>query len=193
MFKDTEKKILDSLKNGDPNAIKSIFFKFHSSLCNIAFRIVGNDDDAKDLVQDVFLKLWINRNNLSIRFSLSAYLKRAVINTSLNYIEKHKKVKKITLEKADLEGVIQNDTELEDNELSLKITSAIDGLPNRTRVVFLLIRFEELSYKEVAESLGISTKAVEKEMMRALRMLRLALKRYFISIVLTFVQIHILY
>lgn len=188
MLKDQERKILDSLKSGERTAMKRIFSDFHPSLCRIACRLVGDEDDAKDMVQDVFLKLWTNRESLSIQTSLSAYLKRAVINTCLNFLEKHKKTKIIALEKADLRSFGKNDTELGGNviELSLKINQALERLPSRTKAVFSLIRFEEMTYKEVADSLDISTKAVEKEMMKALRMLRDSLRDYLVSLVMAF-------
>lgn len=186
MLKDSEKEILDSLQKGERAALKLLYFNYHSALCQAAYNILKDEDDAKDMVQDVFLNLWINKENLNIQISLFAYLKKAVINTSLNFVEKHKKINKIELEKADLSAHGLNDTEQEENlnELNQKISNAIDLMPSRTRAVFSLIRFEEMSYKEVAIQLQISTKAVEKEMMKALRMLREALKDYLVLILI---------
>src|SRR5262249_14714803 len=128
----------------------------------------------------VFVKLWTGRERLNLTGSLEGYLKRAVFNTALNHIEQR------DLKLRHMEGINNVRTalprtpeaELQYSELEESVKAAVNDLPNRTRSIFVLIRSEEMSYKEVAEELQISTKAVEKEMMRALRLLREALKEY---------------
>ena len=175
-----EKNLIEALRRDDRSAIDTIFLKYHTLLCRISFRIVNETDEAKDVVQDVFIKLWRNRRELRIDYSLEAYLKRAVVNTSLNRIESKKRFTTL-----DLQGLTQRDVgerivEQQHGltELSSQVDDAINKLPVRTRAVFTLIRLEEMSYKEVSESLNISIKAVEKEMMKALKLLREALKDY---------------
>jgi RNA polymerase sigma-70 factor, ECF subfamily len=106
-------------------------------------------------------------------------LKRAVLNTSLNYIESRKRFVPLS-DVATQHYVAENIVEQQQSsdELSLHIDKAVNNLPIRTKAVFTLIRFEEMSYKEVADSLDISLKAVEKEMMKALKLLRKELKDY---------------
>jgi RNA polymerase sigma-70 factor (ECF subfamily) len=175
-----EKALIALLKKDDPSAIRTIFDSCHSSLCVLAYRIVNDTDQSKDIVQDVFIKLWKNRQSLELTGSLEAYLRRAAVNTALNYLESSGRWKKQELGKSDLSAFSSNPTEqdISYQELNQKANEAIHHLPVRTRTVFTLIRTEEMSYQEVADALGISMKAVEKEMMKALRLLREALKAY---------------
>jgi RNA polymerase sigma-70 factor (ECF subfamily) len=173
-----EKNFSELLRKGNLSAIKYIFDAYHPGLCLLAYRILKDTDQAKDVVQDVFIKLWGNRHDLEITGSLKAYLRKATVNTALNFVRSSRRFNKQELEQTDLSAFGANSTE-EDifyEELTQKANKAIDDLPGRTRIVFTLIRAEEMSYKGVAETLQISTKAVEKEMMKALRLLRDALK-----------------
>jgi RNA polymerase sigma-70 factor (ECF subfamily) len=174
-----EQQLVSRLKQSDPAALESLFFQYHQQLCKVSFRLVNDVDKAKDIVQEVFIKLWKNREALEIAVSLQAYLKRAVINTSLNVIERDKRSRIVPLEK----GLTETDqataaTPHEVSELEKRAHHAVENLPTRTKAVFKLIRMEDMSYKEVAVVLAISEKAVEKEMMKALKLLRRALTDY---------------
>jgi len=175
----SDENLIPALKRDDRSAINTIFLKHHAMLCRISFRIINDPDEAKDIVQDVFIKLWQKRQELNIHYSLEAYLKKAVVNTSLNRIESKRKFVSLHSSESTVqasENVVEGQQSI--NELSTSVDHAIASLPVRTKAVFTLIRFEEMTYKEVAESLEISTKAVEKEMMKALKLLREALKDY---------------
>ena len=179
MISSDERNLIEALKQSDRSAINTIFLKYHSLLCRISFRIVNDAEEAKDVVQEVYIKLWRNRKEISISYSLEAYLKRAVINTSLNHVERKKKFTFLDPHAPIVkhaENVV--DQQQSFDELSSRVDRAIGNLPLRTKAVFTLIRFEEMTYQEVSENLDISVKAVEKEMMKALKLLREALKNY---------------
>jgi RNA polymerase sigma-70 factor (ECF subfamily) len=186
----TEKELIALIKNDDQIALKQLFDGWHHSLCLTAFKIVQDRDQAKDIVQDVFIKFWKNRKKLEIEGSFGAYMKRATVNTALNHIKRIANFKKAELEKSDLSFFSGNSTDqaLNHDELVKKSEYAIMRLPARTRVVFTLIRSEEMSYKEVSITLGISTKAVEKEMMKALKLLREALKEFLFTSILLLIS-----
>jgi RNA polymerase sigma-70 factor (ECF subfamily) len=177
-----EKELIALLKTHDQKALKSIFEQYHSALCALAFSMIKDKDQSKDIVQDVFIKLWKNRLTLEISTSLQAYLKRATINTALNFMASRKdNLRELNVNIRSTNAV---DQEIAFRELQQGADNAIKNLPVRTRAVFTLIRSEEMSYKQVAITLAISEKAVEKEMMKALRLLREALKEYLPSIVI---------
>lgn len=176
MITDEDVKLLHALKADDRSAVTAIFLKYHQSLCRISYRIVNDADDAKDVAQEVFIKLWRNRKSLQLQFSLEAYLRRAVINTSLNRLETKKRFRPMEAVRHIPEAGEQNQHDA--IELQFRIDAAISSLPVRTKAVFTLIRFESMSYSEVAASLDISEKAVEKEMMKALKLLRTSLRDY---------------
>jgi RNA polymerase sigma-70 factor (ECF subfamily) len=175
-----EEDVASLLNADDQNALNVLFEEYYSPLCLLAFKIVRDRDQAKDIVQEVFIKLWKSRHVLKITTSWKAYLKRATVNTALNYLESGYFQKKHPLEGADLSfySGTTADEQHAYNELKKRSDEAIENLPLRTRTIFVLIRSDEMSYKEVAETLGISLKAVEKEMMKALQLLRTALRDY---------------
>ena len=182
------KALIALLKKDDPSAMKAIFDSNHTVLCRLVYAMVKDTEQAKDIVQDVFIKLWRNRYNLAIQVSLEGYLKRAAVNTALNYLESTGRWKKQQLTESDLSRFALNSTDraFSSDELNQKTDDAIRHLPVRTRSVFTLIRSEEMSYKQVAETMGISMKAVEKEMMKALKLLREALKDYLNALLIVF-------
>jgi RNA polymerase sigma-70 factor, ECF subfamily len=175
-----EKQLLALLKSDDPSAMKVFFNRYHAPLCMLACRMVKDADEARDIVQEVFIRLWKNRKDLQINTSLEAYLKRATVNTSLNLLQSPARQRKQQLDAIDPSSALSpaGDHALSFDELTLRASAAIDNLPPRTRTVFTLIRSEEMTYRDVAETLGISLKAVEKEMLKALKLLREALKEY---------------
>ena len=177
MISPEEKELLASIRRGETAGLKALFEKYHASLCSTAFRLIRSHDTAKDIVQEVFIKFWNNRASIEITSSLQAYLRRSVINATLNQMEKEQRHSKVEIEQLQHHpsGTSSDDHHTTD-ELTREFENAVNSLPVRTRAVFLLIRREEMSYKEVAESLNISLKAVEKEMMKALKLLREMLK-----------------
>ena len=175
-----ERELITLLRRGDQRALQTLFDSYHASLCALACRLINDHERAKDIVQEVFIRLWKNRHQLEIKTSWNAYLKRATVNTALNHIKQASASRNLILEKTNLSSNLTQSSEQEFiySELKKKADDEIEKLPPRTRTVFKLIRSEEMSYKEVAEVLDISIKAVEKEMMKALKLLREALRDY---------------
>jgi RNA polymerase sigma-70 factor (ECF subfamily) len=136
-----------------------------------SFRIVRDKALAEDMVQEVMLRLWQMESLGHIGASLHGYLHRAVLHRSLNKVRDDKR----WTDEVDIPALPQ-DTDpgksISHRALEQRLTTAISALPDRCRVVFVLCRYENLSYKEVAELMGISVKTVENQMTRALRILR---------------------
>ena len=159
-----------------------LFSQYFAPLCLIAHRIVKNQDTAKDIVQDVFVRLWTNREQVHIQSSLEAYLKQSVRNASIDHQRKGYERKRTQIE--NLESIptaainLQAETvdlDIENKETTRLIDHAISQLPERCRLVFVLSRHEGLTYNEIAKKLEISPKTVENQMTKALRSLRLSL------------------
>lgn len=172
--------LVKQIKNGDKNAFESIFKHYYSHLCAYANKFVQDIDESEEIVQEVFFQIWQKRENLDIKSAFKSYLFRAVRNSCLNNI-KHKNIQ-IKHQDYTLHNNEGNQTEFEDkletNELEERIRIAIDKLPTERKKIFLMIRFEELKYKEVAEKLSISTKTIENQMGKALKFMREELKDY---------------
>ena len=169
------------LKNSDEEKFVEFLFKsFYAPLCKTVIRIVRDADAAEDIVQEVFYKIWRNRETLDLSRSVKSYLYRSAINTALNYLEKHKRITQLEENESGHSGLSTNATEdgLHGTELEKMINGAIDELPPRCKTVFTMSRFEEMSYQEIADALDVTVKAVEKQMSKALQMLREKLKMY---------------
>lgn len=159
-------------------AMEALFREMFPLLCQAVYKVLPQSAVAEDLAQETLLELWRRRDQLDIRLSLRAYLRRAVLNKTLNYIRDNRLLPEEDAGK-DLEAP-QTDAlqQMAASELQEKIDQAVDGLPPRCRMVFVLSRFEELSNAEIAAKLGISAKTVENQMTKALKQLRETLGPY---------------
>lgn len=158
------------------NDIKRIFDESYQNLVIQALRLVKNPETAEDIVQDCFIKLWNKREELEISGNIVAYLARMIRNSCLDYLKKRR------IQTSELNEAYQGSFEVEDalmtKDLQNSIDRIIDNLPEKCRQVFVLSRFEELSYNEISIKLDISKKTVEAHISRALKSLRTNLKQF---------------
>ncbi len=157
---------------------EKIFREHFHRLAMNAYTIVHDAEIAKDIVQHVMLKFWEKKDDIVIQTSLTSYLKKAVINTALNYFEKNKKMVYLNAyeEYNTVSEYLHAADKLEKKELKLLIRREIDKLPPKCKAVFSLSRFQGMSNREIAEHLNISLKAVEKHITKALKVLKTTLK-----------------
>lgn len=173
-----EKAILRRLKENDEEAVRWLFSNYFSLLAGVAYRIVQDQDAAKDVVQEVFVRLWTHRQTLHIKTSLQSYLRRSVVNAAIDHKRRYYEKNRESLDDQQDWGVEMTAVEakLGEEETRLQINRAINTLPERCRLVFVLSRHEELTYAQIAEKLNISIKTVENQMTKALKILRKALR-----------------
>jgi len=160
---------------GDRSAFEALFRLHYRPLCTFAMGYVKDADQAEDLVQDLFFRLWLDRGKVSITTSVKAYLYAAVRNRSLNAVKAGSRMR-VFSEQADDRPTEEARTEDEHSERIARVQAAIEALPEERRRVFKLSRYEGLKYHEIAERLGISVKTVENQMGSALKTLRTELK-----------------
>ncbi|HSI91575.1 MAG TPA: RNA polymerase sigma-70 factor [Adhaeribacter sp.] len=158
-----------------------LFRKYYAGLCKSLYKILRDATLAEDIVQEVFLKVWEMRENLTMDEGMQSYLYRSCYNTALNFLKQQKQHTDVDVLEPSLAGSETAEKHLSFLETEAEILKAIEALPPKTRLVFTLSRFEELSYKEIADRLGISVKSVEKHMGIALQRLRENLKEYLVS------------
>lgn len=156
---------------------EELFTSNHKNLCRLANRIVNNKAGAEDIVQDVFLKVWNSRETIQTDRPLEGYLYTATTNAALNYLESLSRLNKFRKEfvPANEEGTSQN---ISVKELQAEFQKALDRLPPKCKVIFILSRFEGQRYKQIAEQLNISVKTVENQMGKALEIMREELKPF---------------
>lgn len=187
-----EQDIITSIPaTSNSSAVFEDVFKQHfKDLHNYASSILKNSDDAEEIVQNVFYKLWEKKEKIATLQSIAAYLYRSVYNECLNFI-KHSKVKdeyrNHTLHNTSNSTYV-NDSASE-KELEQKIHNAMNSLPEQCRTIFQLSRFEELKYREIADKLGLSVKTIENQMGKALKIMRTKLADYLPSLILVLLNL----
>jgi len=162
------------LRRGKQAALEQIFHQYYEGLGRYAMRFLTDPEEARDLVQAIFVRLWEKRNELPTPLNLGGYLHTAVRNACLNRLE-HYKVR-LAHQTHESQRPIQTDHTpqdfLEAHETAERIRQSLALLPERCREAFLLTRREGLSYREVGERMGISPKTVEVQVGKALKLLR---------------------
>jgi len=172
--------LLDLLNEDDQLAYTEIFERYCKILVNHAYKMLGNRDEANDVVQEVFLSIWNKRQELIVTGSLSSYLYKATKNRILNHIA-HEKV--VSNYADSISNFIENDyvladSNLREEELEAIIAKEIALLPEKMREVFLLRKVEELSYDEIALQLNITDKTAKQQVYNSLKILREKLKNF---------------
>jgi len=157
-----------------------LFEQHYEALCRFVFPVVKDKDAAEDIVQDVFVKIWIRRQELEIQTSYKAYLFKAVMFRALDYLRKQKSAEKL---KGELKIVYDqslqtDDCILEKKELIAAIEAGINKMPENMRVIFQLSRYSSLKNREIAEQLNVSIKTVESNVTKALKQLSQYIKPF---------------
>jgi len=172
----------------DERSFELLFRKFFPVLMRFARKFLPDEDDAREVIHQVFINLWEKRDEVDTSTPFKSYLFTSVHNRCLNRIRDKKKF--ADEEMPDLAGETNVETHMEAMELESKIRQVIGTLPEKCREIFELNRFEGLKYAEIAEKLGISVKTVENQMSKALKILREKLAEY-LALLLWLVLTHL--
>jgi RNA polymerase sigma-70 factor (family 1) len=176
----TEKQWLDALVLGDEKAFTLIYHAHWKALFSVAYTTTKSREVAQELVQEVFVSLWVNRNNTTIQTNLKAYLCGAVRNKVFDYYDKQKVRERYKNTVVQETSLVINSTEetIAFEEISSLVDQQIKTLPETTRKIFILSRIKGFSIPEIATELSLSVKTVEYHLTKALKHLRLHLTEY---------------
>jgi len=168
--------LIDQIKRGNRLAFNALYLRYWEGLYRFAYGILRDEDQAKDILQDIFFALWRNRQSLDIR-SAAAYLYKAVRYEVTRVLRKGQLTAAHEEYLASLPSPDTCEAELHLADLEGQVKETLQRLPQKSREVFYLSRFKELSNKEIAERLSLSQRTVEWHISSALQCLRRSINR----------------
>jgi RNA polymerase sigma-70 factor (family 1) len=179
----SDEELMFRINNDDEQALELLFKKYYASLVRFAKEIVKSKDQAEDMVQEVFVKIWDKRKSISINSQAKSYLFVAVKNHCFNQLKINER--KYWMDEGMEDDIRISTTEghsmIDAKQLEQQIRIAIDSLPPKCGLIFKMSRFEEKTYKEIAEILGLSIKTIENQMGKALMLMRGSLASYLVK------------
>lgn len=167
--------LLLQISEDDEIAFRRLYDIYRNRVYFVAYKMLGSETDAKDTLQDVFLKLWINRKTLTDIENFSSYLNVLVRNNIYDRFRKNAREDQYIKELVPSEWIGDKDqlfNEIKNRELVKKVYQATLDLPPQQRKVFELSRFEGMSHESIAIELGIAKDTVKKHLMAALKKIR---------------------
>lgn len=174
-----EKKLVQRLVAGEETAFEIIFYRYRGKVGNFIRNSAPVGTDWEGLVLEVFLRIWMNRERLDTERPFEAYLFRAAKNIVVDELRK-KIGRSVYLQEGTFArdfGVNETENKIEDRELQSWLEAMLDKIPSQRRLVFMMNRFEGLSYREIAGKLNISENTVDTQIRRTLQFFRAELKK----------------
>ena len=176
MARFSDQEILQGIREGDRDIFHEVFDAHYGVLCHYAFTIIRDSDEAEDMVQSIYAKLWEQRSTIDITISVRAYLFKSVYKKCMNFLE-HREVKR------NHNGYTVHSTlgehqqpEVFPEELEENIKRAINALPLQCRTIFIMSRYDGLKHSEISERMNISVNTIQNQICKALKILRIELK-----------------
>lgn len=179
-----EKELVNALIAGNENAYRQVINEYRAPVIRLCRGYTGSTEDAEDLAQDIFIEIFNSIGKFKARSSLSTWIYRIAVNKSLNYIRKRKKMKygvggTVDEFNEDDSESVSPETGMVRKEHAIALHNAIDNLPPAQRTAFILSKYEDLKYNEIAEIMKTSVSSVESLLFRAKRNLQDSLQYYY--------------
>jgi len=177
--------LAERIKKGDRAAFNELYLLHYSSLRNYG-RSFLSATETEDIIQDVFLNVWLHKENIDETLSLKAYLFRSVYNSALNVLKKKQPDQKLSDYQQEIENIRcqyydpdSNDViqYLYNNDIKTRIDAAIESLPPKCKEVFILSYLEDMPSKDISKKLAVSLSTVQNHTYNALKQLREKLRR----------------
>lgn len=181
-----EKILVEALKRGDKAAFEEIFHLYHKQIYAFCYSFLHQKEDAENITQDVFVKLWLKRATIDIEKSFSGFLFTMARHLALNHIRAAINRQILMREALHDKHAVYNQVEekVSYNEIKQALNQLTNQLPPRRKEIFLLSREEGLSHLEISKRLNISVHTVESQMTKALKFIRKSLGRFITVLIL---------
>ena len=180
--------LINGIRKGDHDTFRSIFDHYYALMCSIAYEYVEDYHLSQNIAEDVMLSIWEKRELLNISTSVKSYLLTSVHNKSIDYLRSYSREAEVVSFESEIgsSSCYIPDQEMFEqiilSELEDKIEDIIREMPEECRKVFLLSRYGDKSYAEIADELNISVNTVKYHIKKALSLLREELKDYILAI-----------
>ena len=181
--------LMARIAEGDEYAFEILVNRHQTSILNLIYRFIGDRTHAKDLAQEVFIRVWQAAKTYKPKAKFTTWLYRITVNLCFNELKSSRRKKWFSFHRSDEDGEYTFEETLSDGapsaedlllgkERSRQISDALQSLPDNQRMAFVLKRYDDLSYAEIAQIIGCSVSAVESLLIRAKRTLQKKLKNY---------------
>ena len=167
--------LIAGIKRNDYSSYNQLFLRYYSRLCAFVFGITQSSSASEDVVQELFIRLWINRAKLEINENISGYLYRSSKNAALNHLRSEKSRQK-SVQNMPVQESQTDDNLMEQVEFSVALYQCIEQLPERSREVFKMSRIDGFKQQEISEQLGISVKTIKNQIWKSLQYLKSCLE-----------------
>ncbi len=179
----TDDELIDQVRAGDLRSFEELIDRYRNQVFNFVYRILGSRDEAEDILQDAFMKVYQHLPRYKKQSKFSSYLFTIAHNLSMNRVNyrKRSQMKLDTLAQSDREMSVTDrtpDAQLRENEIAIVVHRAIEKLPPKYRAALVLSEFEGFSYKQISDVLNCSVGTVKSRIFRARDLLRGYLKGY---------------
>jgi len=171
----TDEILITGIKRDDYSSYNQLFIRYYSRLCAFVFNLTQNYSASEDVVQELFIRLWIQRGKLEITENISGYLYKASKNAALNYLRAEKSRQK-SIQNMPVQEWQTDENLIEQIEFSAALSQCIGQLPERSRDVFMKSRFDGMKQQEISDQLGISVKTIKNQIWKSLQFLKACLE-----------------
>lgn len=171
----TDEKLIENIRRSDYLSYNELFMRYYGRLCQYVYGILQDKEDAEDIVQELFLNLWENKEKIDVRENASAYIYKTARNLSLNHIRSSTNYRNL-LGKQECDNGYYEENPMELKEFRTTLYDCINKLPSRSKEILLLHRVNGLKQKEIAEKLNITVKTIKNQIWISLQKLKMCLE-----------------
>lgn len=170
--RDTDEVLVERCRGGDAAAFRSLVERYQRPLYNAAYRVLGNAEDARDVIQGTFMEVAQRLDAFDPRHRFFSWIYRIAVNGALNVVRRNRREAPLPEEEAPATDAAGPHARLEGAELAGRIQGALLRLSGDDRAVLTLRHFNELSYREIAEALALEERTVKSRLFEARARLR---------------------